>query len=135
MISGQDVLFLPRPEMGRRAWLIVAKAAIAMAAVIAISGLSGIAYARAAAPTARPLSPASVGEPVLVSPSGHVVAEFRAATSPLDPQVMVASAIDSDRSPLNRCAVYVSRDGGGHWSEVPAWPPARALTEARLGWR
>jgi hypothetical protein len=109
-----------------RAWLIAAKAVAAIAAVAAVSSLVGDVRAWAGAPPARAPSAASIGGPVLVSPPGHVVAEFRAATSPLDPQVMVATAMDSDASPFTRCAVYVSGDGGGHWSEVPVWP-----TEAR----
>jgi BNR repeat protein len=95
--------------MSGRRWLKAASLAGAIALMTVIAGTGGAAYA-------------AVGQPVLVSPPGHVVGEFRAETSPADPQVLVASAMDSDVAPHTRCAVYVSRDGGGHWSEVPVWP-------------
>jgi hypothetical protein len=64
----------------------------------------------------------TLGQSVRISPVGHTVAEFSAATAPGNPQLMVASAMDNDIAGGIRCAVYVSRDGGSSWSEVPAWP-------------
>jgi len=66
----------------------------------------------------------SVGTPV--SPAGEIVAEFSSTTSAANPQFIVASAIKRiGNGPLNditRDAVYISRNGGSTWSEVPAWP-------------
>jgi hypothetical protein len=75
----------------------------------------------------RPLLPsiaASIGAPVQVSPDGRTVAEFSAATAPANPQFMAASAIDHDGIGTNtaHCAIYVSIDGGSHWSQVTSWP-------------
>ena len=69
----------------------------------------------------------AVGPIVRVSPAGHTVAEFMAATSPINPQIMVATAIDNDQPGSTlldtiRCAMYASANGGSSWSEVPAWP-------------
>jgi hypothetical protein len=64
----------------------------------------------------------SVGLPVQVSPAGEIVAEFSSATAPGNPQLMVASAIKRLSPAKTLCGVYVSRDGGNVWSEVPAWP-------------
>lgn len=75
----------------------------------------------------------TTGLPVRISPEGQVVAEFSAATSPANPQLMVASAI-ADDVPGSRCAVYVSRDGGRAWSEVPAWPSSPALRPSYDPW-
>jgi hypothetical protein len=78
---------------------------------------------------------ASVGQPVRVSPAGHTVAEFSAATSPANPRLMVASAIDNDTmSRQPRCAVYVSRDGGSSWSEVSAWSRSPQFQPAYDPW-
>jgi photosystem II stability/assembly factor-like uncharacterized protein len=75
----------------------------------------------------RPLLPlvtASIGAPMQVSPDGRTVAEFSAATAPANPYFMAASAIDHDGPATNtaHCVVYVSTDGGSHWSQVSAWP-------------
>ena len=64
----------------------------------------------------------TVGSPVQVSPAGEIVAEFSSATAPNNPELMVASAIKRLSPAKTLCAVYVSRDGGKVWSEVPAWP-------------
>ena len=66
----------------------------------------------------------SIGTPV--SPAGEIVAEFSASTAAGNPQFIVASAIKRiGNGPLNdiaRDAVYVSRNGGSTWLEVPTWP-------------
>ena len=66
----------------------------------------------------------SVGTPV--SPAGEIVAEFSSSTWPGNPQLMAASAIrrtgTGSLNDIARDAVYVSRDGGSTWLEVPAWP-------------
>jgi hypothetical protein len=72
--------------------------------------------------SARGALAAVVGEPILISPPGHVVAEFAAATSPINPQLLAATAMDNDTPSGPRCAVYVSNDGSSRWSEVPVWP-------------
>jgi hypothetical protein len=78
---------------------------------------------------------ASVGQAIRVSPAGHTVAEFSAATSPLNPRLMAASAIDNDTTGrFPRCAVYVSSDGGASWSEVSAWPRSPQLQPAGDPW-
>src|SRR2546423_11963686 len=64
----------------------------------------------------------SIGTPVQVSPAGEIVAEFSSATAPGDPQLIAASAIKRLSPAKTLCAVYVSRDGGITWDEVPAWP-------------
>jgi RES domain-containing protein len=76
----------------------------------------------------------SIGQPVRISPEGHTVAEFSAATSPGHPEVMVASAIDNDQAGFKRCAVYVSRDGGTAWSEAAAWPASPILQPSYDPW-
>ncbi len=78
-------------------------------------------------PPPRPLVPPvadSIGAPVQVSPDGRTIAEFSAATAPANPQLIAASAIDHDGTGTNtaHCVVYVSTDGGLHWSQVSAWP-------------
>jgi hypothetical protein len=60
--------------------------------------------------------------PIQVSQPGEIVAEFSSATAPDNPQLMAASAIKEITAGLTLCAVYVSRDGGNAWFEVPAWP-------------
>jgi hypothetical protein len=60
--------------------------------------------------------------PIQVSASGEIVAEFSSTTAPGNPQLMAASAIKEITAGLTLCGVYVSRDGGNAWSEVPAWP-------------
>ena len=87
--------------------------------------IRGPARGQLAAPA--PLLPAvgiSIGAPVQVSPDGRTVAEFSAATAPANPQFMAASAIDHDGIGTNtaHCAIYVSIDGGSHWSQVTSWP-------------
>ena len=88
----------------------------------------------------RPLAVAAVllgagtTESAPVSPAGHIVAEFSAATAAGDPQLMVASAIDSDIPAHIRCAVYVSHDGGTTWSEVPAFPESQQLSSRYDPW-
>jgi hypothetical protein len=64
----------------------------------------------------------SVASPVRVSRTGEIVAEFSSATAPNNPQLMAASAIKRISPSQTLCAVYVSRNGGNSWSEVPAWP-------------
>jgi hypothetical protein len=49
------------------------------------------------------------------------VAEFSSATALGDAQLMVASAIKQVTPGRSVLAVYVSRNGGIGWSEVPAW--------------
>jgi hypothetical protein len=64
----------------------------------------------------------SVASPVRVSGPGEIVAEFSSATAPNDSQLMAASAIKRLSPSQTLCGVYVSRNGGNVWSEVPAWP-------------
>lgn len=64
----------------------------------------------------------SIGPPIQVSPAGEIVAEFSSATATTNPQLMAASAIKEITPGKWLCEVYVSRDGGNVWSEVPAWP-------------
>jgi len=86
-----------------------------------VSALSISALGFAAAASAETFS---VGTPV--SPAGQIVAEFFSSTAPGNPLLMAASAIKRvGTGPLNdiaRLGVYISRDGGSTWSEVPAWP-------------
>ena len=63
-----------------------------------------------------------VGPTVRVSRPGEIVAEFFAATAPGNAQLMTASAIKEVTPGRSLCTVYVSRNGGNVWSEVPAWP-------------
>jgi hypothetical protein len=64
----------------------------------------------------------TVGTPVQVSPVGEIVAEFSSATAPGNPKLMAASAIKEITPGKWLCGVYLSRDGGNVWTEVPAWP-------------
>ena len=82
----------------------------------------------------------TVGSPIQVSPAGEIVAEFSSATAPNNPELMVASAIKRLSPAKTLCAVYVSRDGGKVWSEVPACQTAdysqftiRGLQSAPMG--
>jgi hypothetical protein len=61
---------------------------------------------------------------VAVSAPGEIVGEFLAATSPADPDLMVASTMVGNQGGTTHCAVYVSSDGGRAWREVPAWEGA-----------
>src|SRR5438477_13016474 len=63
----------------------------------------------------------SVPSPVRVSRAGEIVAEFFSATAPNNSQLMAASAIKRLSPSQTLCAVYVSRNGGNSWSEVPTW--------------
>jgi hypothetical protein len=92
-------------------------------AVVFVAATSPVTLASAGNARSAPRSLATiVSEPVLISPPGHAVAEFAAATSPIDPQLLAATAMDNDTTPGPRCAIYVSTDGGSRWSEVPVWP-------------
>ncbi len=66
----------------------------------------------------------SLGSPV--SPAGDILAEFSSSTAPGNPLLMAASAIkrigSGELNDITTVSVYVSRNGGSTWSEVPAWP-------------